>query len=77
MTYFSKNKLRIALTALVLAASATTTTASAQGLGVPIIPNLDFPKEGAFENKSGNCFFFICSAKPQVTKNSSTIKPGE
>ena len=71
MTYFSKTKLLIATTAVVLAASAAATTATAQGFGVPITPNLDFPKEGAFESKSGNCFLFICSAKPQVTKDSA------
>ncbi|PTX54639.1 hypothetical protein C8N43_3456 [Litoreibacter ponti] len=79
MTYFSTIKLRIAGTALVLATSAMATTASAQGLGIPIMPNLDFPQEGAFESKSGKCFLLICSAKPQVTQDAADIatKVGE
>ena len=79
MTYFSTTNLRIAATALVLAASAVATTASAQGIGIPIMPNLDFPQEGAFENKSGKCFLLICSAKPQVTQDAAdiTTKVGE
>lgn len=77
MTHFSRNKLRIATVALVVAASAAGTTASAFGIGSPVPPNLIFPEEDAFESRSGDCFLFVCPAKPQVTKDAATTKIGE